>query len=349
MKIAFILPSLSNHGPNVFTLNLVNGLMKIGVRPVVFFFSYSEDLKFPVECIQVKFSDFSLLNDFDVIHSTMLRADLFLAFHKRNNGPKLVSGIHNFFDEDLHFLYSLPKAIVASFVWRWSFSRISNGIVSSGEMRDYYLSKVNAEMNLKEIPYGINIPCSSLPVPSEFVEKISFLRSKNFKIVGSCGLLIRRKGYDTLLHAAALSNDIAVVLVGGGPERLALESLAEELKIADRVIFVGQQPDSFRFYDFFDIFAMTSLSEGFGIAMLEALSLGLPLVCSNLGIYKGYFSEDNVSLFSPGNVCQLNAAIIKALTEREVFGRHSFDLYIDNFTLDIMAKRHVDFYRELID
>lgn len=349
MKIAFLLPSLSNHGPNVFTLNLVNGLLKLGIRPTVFYFTKNIELIFPVECHQIKLANYKILMEFDIIHSTMLKADLFSAIWRRNVGPKFVTGIHNFYDKDLHFLYPPLKAAFASFLWRWAFRRIKNAIVSSDQMRLYYINSVGKNMNWKVIPYGISIPNSRPQLPINFTEKVKSLKSRGFKIVGSCGLLIKRKGYDTLLRAAAISDDLAIVLVGDGPERGALSILADQLNISDRVIFLGQQPDSSRFYSSFDIFAMTSFSEGFGIAMLEALALRLPLVCSNLDIYKDFFSNDQVVLFTPGDTKDLNRALVLALAESALFGRKSFELYNDNFTLDLMARRHLDFYNKLIE
>lgn len=348
MKIAFLLPSLSNHGPNVFTLNLINGLLAIGIRSEVFYFAENIELKFPVECHQIEITNYKIMEGFDIVHSTMLKPDLFSAVWKRNVGPKFVTGIHNFYDEDLHFLYSSAKAKLASFLWRWSFRRIKNAIVSSEQMKSYYINSIGQDLNFKIIPYGINIPNIDNQPPLEFRAEVESLKNQGFKIVGSCGLLIKRKGYDTLLRAAALSNNLAVVLVGDGPERVALSALAIELKISDRVIFLGQQPDSSRFYSFFDIFAMTSLSEGFGIAMLEALALGLPLVCSNLEIYKNYFSKEQVALFTPGDITDLNKEIIRTLSNTSYFSRKSFEIYTNNFTLELMAQRHSEFYHEIL-
>jgi glycosyltransferase involved in cell wall biosynthesis len=349
MKIAFILPSLSNHGPNVFTLNLINGLLALGIRPEVFYFTENIELKFPVECHKIEITNYKIMEGFDIVHSTMLKPDLFSAVWQRNVGPKFVTGIHNFYDEDLNFLYSSAKAKFASFLWRWSFRRIKNAIVSSEQMKSYYINSIGQDLNFKIIPYGVNIPNISNQSTLKFRAEVELLKNKGFKIVGSCGLLIKRKGYDTLLRAAALSNNLAVVLVGDGPERAPLSDLAIELKISDRVIFLGQQPDSSRFYAFFDIFAMTSLSEGFGIAMLEALALGLPLVCSNLDIYKNYFTKEQVSLFTPGDITDLNREIIRTLSDTSYFSRKSFELYTNNFTLELMARRHFDFYNDILN
>ena len=349
MKIAFTIPSLSNHGPNVFTLNLVNSLLELGLSTTVLYFGNRIDLNFPVECKRIDFMDYKVLKKFDLVHSTMLRADLFSAVYKQKSGPVIVSGIHNFFDQDLRFLYPTLKSKIATALWRWSLLRIGNAIVSSEQMKKYYLNAVDEGLKIKVIPYGVNRPPMDDQLPLELLKRIDALRKNRFKIVGSCGLLIRRKGYDTLLRAAALIDNIAIVIIGDGPERTALGALADSLSISDRVIFLGQQPNSSHFYSCFDIFAMTSLSEGFGIAMLEALALELPLVCSNLEIYNGYFSKNNVALFEPGDTDGLRAAIIRALSESAIMRVRSSELYTNNFKLDLMAQRHFEYYKNLIE
>lgn len=349
MKIAFLIPSVSNHGPNVFTLNLVRGLVRQGLMPEVFYFSNASGLNFPVPHRRIGFFDSSELLDFDIVHSTMLKADLFSALFLRKKGPVVLTGLHNFYGEDLSYLYSPYKAKIAATIWKWSFKRIGRGVVSSGEMKKYYESEVGAEMALATIPYGIDEPDFRSEVLPEHFSKVDALRSKGLFIVGSCGLLIRRKGYDTLIRAAAKLPNVAVAIVGDGPERANLSALANDLGVADRVLFFGQQPNSARYYKLFDAFAMTSRSEGFGIAMLEALALGLPLICSNLEIYKGYFDDAAVSLFEAGQVEGLAQAILVVMQEADERGKRSVDLYLRFFTLDLMARRHVELYESLLE
>ena len=104
-----------------------------------------------------------------------------------------------------------------------------------------------------------------------------------------CGQLIARKGVDTLLHAVhrlARRTERArasVVLAGDGPERGALESLAVELGIRDRVHFTGfTQPDVLpRIFAAADAFVLPSHAEGWGVVVPEALAAGLPVFASD--------------------------------------------------------------------
>jgi glycosyltransferase involved in cell wall biosynthesis len=96
-------------------------------------------------------------------------------------------------------------------------------------------------------------------------------------VLGSVGRLEPVKNYALALRAFARMGDRSglggpyLVLVGDGSQRSTLESLAADLGIASRVKFLGWRPDAERFYRAFDLFTLTSRSEGTSISLLEAM------------------------------------------------------------------------------
>ena len=111
-------------------------------------------------------------------------------------------------------------------------------------------------------------------------------------VVGSIGRLDPVKGYDRLLRAfaAAVAGRVAdtgtpltLLLVGDGAERLALERQAADLGIAASVRFAGFRPDARRCLDVMDVFVLPSRSEGLSVALLEAMSAGVPVMATAVG------------------------------------------------------------------
>jgi glycosyltransferase involved in cell wall biosynthesis len=104
-------------------------------------------------------------------------------------------------------------------------------------------------------------------------------------VIGSVGQLVKRKSLDQLLRAVAslpLRPTPWVLIVGEGPERAALESLAAQLGIAKRVIFAGFQKQPLPWLAAMDIFALPSAQEGLPRVILEAMLLGKPVVASDI-------------------------------------------------------------------
>ncbi|MEU2602120.1 glycosyltransferase [Streptomyces hirsutus] len=107
-------------------------------------------------------------------------------------------------------------------------------------------------------------------------------------VVGGVGRLVPGKRFDVLVRALArLPDDYWLLLVGGGPEEHALRRTAREAEVADRVLFTGEcpyaadgspGPDLPSLTSAMDVLASPSLEEAFGLAVVEALASGLPVV-----------------------------------------------------------------------
>ena len=128
------------------------------------------------------------------------------------------------------------------------------------------------------IPYGVDLDVFC-PVPRAATARVT---------VGAVARLSPEKGLDHLLRAVARLRDEGVdldlVLAGEGPSRGALERLTDELALRDRVEFAGEvaHSDVPAILQRFDIFAMPSTWEGFGVSAIEASAMDLPIVASNI-------------------------------------------------------------------
>jgi GalNAc-alpha-(1->4)-GalNAc-alpha-(1->3)-diNAcBac-PP-undecaprenol alpha-1,4-N-acetyl-D-galactosaminyltransferase len=100
------------------------------------------------------------------------------------------------------------------------------------------------------------------------------------KVILTVGRLIDLKGHDYLLRAFAKMNlqDWKLVILGEGPNRKVLEDLAVSLGVNNRLEMPGQVSNVASWYDRSSIFVLTSLSEGFPNALLEAMSFGIPCI-----------------------------------------------------------------------
>jgi glycosyltransferase involved in cell wall biosynthesis len=74
-----------------------------------------------------------------------------------------------------------------------------------------------------------------------------------------------------------------LVILGAGRLEQDLKALARELGIGDRVLFLGQVPEARRYFRAFDVFALSSDHEPFGMVLLEAMAAGVPLLATACG------------------------------------------------------------------
>ncbi|MEG1763317.1 MAG: glycosyltransferase family 4 protein [Bacteroidales bacterium] len=345
MKIAFILPSLANQGPIIFTKNLILGLLDLNCQIEVFYFNPILELDFPVKCTQIPFYKVNNFIDFDIVHSTMAKPDCYLALHYDKIKPVKVSSMHCFMMEDLLQLRGKLKTWAISTLWKWALRRMNHIIVSSDTMLQYYTDILNNKsIQYSIIPYGI--PIQKLGSIDETTkERLNKLKS-NYSVLIGCGSLIKRKGFAQLIDYLPQNQQVAVLLIGDGECRNELCEQAKRLGVQERVFFLGYRTHSVDYYPYGDIFCMTSNSEGFGLAMLEAMSLGLPFVCAKLDIYNDYFHNDQIALFDYGNLKSLAIAIERTIDNKADYSQAVQKLFTEKFSLTSMAQSHYDQYNQ---
>ena len=107
-------------------------------------------------------------------------------------------------------------------------------------------------------------------------------------VVGNVGRLHPDKDQATLIRGFALAlPDLPagslLAIMGSGRLEASLKALAEELGVSASVRYLGQVANGRRFFKAFDVFALTSDHEPFGMVLLEAMAAGVPVICSDCG------------------------------------------------------------------
>ena len=175
-------------------------------------------------------------------------------------------------------------------------------------------------------------------------------------IVGTAAVLEERKGHRVLLEAAAQLKQQGLRplyrLAGAGSQGESLRRLAAELDLSAEVAFLGFVPDIPAFLSTLDVFVLPSLHEGLGVAVLEAMAAGKPVVASRVGgIPELVEAQVTGLLVSPGDPRALAQAVGRLLSERDLareMGAKGSERVRRHFTMERMAKRNEEFYYELL-
>jgi glycosyltransferase involved in cell wall biosynthesis len=148
-------------------------------------------------------------------------------------------------------------------------------------------------------------------------------------VVGILAALRPEKDHETFLRAASLVSKSncksRFLVVGGGPRRAALESMAEDLGIADRVVFTGARDDVPAVLASMDVFVLCSFTiECFPMALLEAMSNSLPAVCTAVGGV-GELLQDGVTGYlvpprDPSALAERLSSLLDSEQQRRQFG-----------------------------
>jgi len=214
-----------------------------------------------------------------------------------------------------------------------------------------------SKMRVKEICNLYNLDKDSLIIIPPGVDLQKFYPSKkdlellkelniseNCKIILTVGRLSHEKNLEMLINAFnKISNEnLFLLIVGDGPERMFLEELVKRLKLTKKIIFTGIRNDIERFYKIADLFVLTSKYEGFGLVYLEAMSSGIPCIglkpdYPNIIVASNEIIDDGKSgfLVDPYSSDDLTEKICKIINDEELknkMGKNSRKICEERFS-----------------
>lgn len=171
-------------------------------------------------------------------------------------------------------------------------------------------------------------------------------------VVGSVGRLDLMKGHDVLLKAIAQVDGVRVIILGEGKQHEALEKLAAELGVSDRLELRGWVDNPRDYLPEFDVVAMPSRSEGFPLAIIEAMLAARPVVATRVGsIAEAVLDDETGFLVDKDDVAGIATALRRLRDDPELrtrLGHRSRAVAVARFTVDHMAKSYERLWNEVV-
>lgn len=314
------------------------------------FFKTVESLGLPIHIFETKanyrpyhtlpiridrISKFFKTNKYDIVHSWQWSNDWTEAIAAKFAGAK--------------WLYTKKAMGFKSKHWHIK-SYLADYIVTiNDEMRSYFPKKKNQKL----IPLGIDTDYYS---PEHFP---GLQDSRTFQII-TVANLVPVKGLEVLLQAIhdLKDDDIRLTVLGFNSNDYGqeMQALSIALGLEQQVCFIGKHPDVRPFIAASNLYVIPTLDqgrkEGMPMALVEAMSMGIPVLGSNISGIKFVLKDFRNLLFKAGDSVELGHLIsnLKALSfdERRIIGCKLRDYTIENFTLNNFVKSHESLYQQLV-
>jgi glycosyltransferase involved in cell wall biosynthesis len=162
-------------------------------------------------------------------------------------------------------------------------------------------------------------------VRSRAVEAPPIALPRDLPIVMTVGRLVDPKGLERAVKVHKRLSDRGIdfrwYIIGDGPLRHKLEDQALKLGLQDRFILLGESSNPFCLMKQADIFALLSYHEGFGLATLEAMSLGLPILLADFGAARECIKNGGNGIIARGNVRCIAESLERMLADATLRGK----------------------------
>lgn len=143
-----------------------------------------------------------------------------------------------------------------------------------------------------------------------------------------------------------------LLLVGEGPERLFVQQLVRELKLTDRVIFLGQQDYLEKLMACVDLFLLPSETESFGLVALEAHACGVPVIASRTGGVPEVVLDGETGYLTPiGEIGEMAERAERLLTDPDLHRRFSVSarrLALERFPQEKILPQYEELYADIL-
>ena len=295
-------------------------------------------------------------NKYDLIHchTPVAAAMTRIAARKtrKNNGTVVLYTTHGF-----HFFKGAPSSSRIYYIAEKALIRYTDGIITINR-EDHEMAKKFCEGNKCRAYYihgmGVDTKTIAAAGTDKRVLKKRFGIPENAFVLLSVSEINQNKNLTVSLKAFARieRKDIYYLICGTGQMMDECVELTKELGISDRVIFAGYRYDIYHLVHIADAFLFPSLREGLGVAAIEAMSAGVPVIGSDIrGVREYAVNMENSILLEPTDIDGFAGAIEKLYSDDELrdrLGKNAL-LSVPPFDIRNSIKSITDIYREYLE
>ena len=236
---------------------------------------------------------------------------------------------------------------------RWKYRQVDCFICASEAIRQLLLSDDVPPQHAVTVHEGIDLGRVAAATRANIHEELWLPHGA--PVVGNVGALVPHKGQKHLIEAAALVvrqvPDARFVIAGEGELRQSLEHQIKHLGLEKHVMLAGFRPDVLSVHKAFDIFVMSSVTEGLGTSILDAMACGRPVVGTAAGGIPEVVKDGETGILVPPRDHEAMAdAIVKLLKDeplRKRMGAAGLSLANARFSAERMVQDTLRIYERV--
>ena len=283
-----------------------------------------------------------ILKNYDIAHLHMFPTQYYavLANILNGNKTKLIHTEHNTSNTRISTKYLKP-------VEKYFYSKYQKVICITDDVKNIYKKYLRLGDKLITINNGVDIDKIQ---KTKTYNRTDFGYSSNDILLIMVARFAEQKDQDTLIKSLKYLPDYyKLILVGDGWRKSVLKNLVQELNLSRRINFLGIRSDVYSIYKMSDLAILSSHWEGFGIAAVEAMACGTPIIASNVDGLSTVVEGAGL-LFVPGDAENLSEKIRSLEKKPDCYARvvKTGIERSKEYDINLMVEKHIHLYENVM-
>ncbi len=283
-------------------------------------------------------------------------------FHAHQTTPWFYAGLSRVMQPKTKLVFEehgrhYPENLNRKKKWfnRMVLQKLTNTVVAvSRDVKDRLICYEGIDPKKIQVVYNGTRPLSPMGLEDRNALRHRFGYQENDIVAGFVGRLDPIKNLPLLLEgfrrAASQCPDLKLLIVGDGPLFADIKETIHRLDLHKQVTLAGYQPDAGKLALAMDIFLLVSFSEGTSMALLEAMSAGIPAIVTRVGGNPEIVVHGQTGwIIISDNSAALAASLTEAASDpkkRYTLGNNARNRFLENFTFDRMINQYKKIYME---
>ncbi len=259
--------------------------------------------------------------------------------------------------DPIEYIAGLRRIIIFWPLYRFYFKKADCIQAISNFLAEWAKKMRGNADNIVVIPNGVDVDLFTAPVKIELEKLRKELDiGSGEKVVITASRLVKKNAVGDVIEALTyLPDNVKFLILGIGPEEQNLKLKTKNLKLEDKVIFLGQigHQELPKYLKISDIFVRPSLSEGLGNSFLEAMAAGIPIMGTPVGGIPDFLKDGETGLFCEIKNPKSIAGKVKLLLEnrelREKIVLNAQKLVKEKYDWDLIAEKMREIFSKLAD
>jgi glycosyltransferase involved in cell wall biosynthesis len=338
---------------SLFNITRVNSFwIKLFNRPIVILLSVKDLIKIIKK------------NKIDVIHSYNFAAGLSAGIAGMITKKPMVTCVHQDISDYVSKSNNLFKKTISRLrralilvLWRWISSPLSKKILPVSDFVGKTVQNIGiSNKKLITVYNGLDINKFTNTYKKNNLRDQYGIKKTDF-LIGSVGRLVPIKGYKYLIESASLLSkkysNLKFIIIGDGENKMQLKALIKEKEIENIFFLAGHRSNIEEILHSFDIFVLSSISEGLPTVLLEAMCAKIPVIATNVGGVSEIVTDKKTGfIVEPKKPERMAKKIEEAFNNREItshFTSEAYKMVYSRFTIKNKVETLNKIYHELIN